>query len=295
MAIVATREIAKGTGVSGKFGESFTFTRKWLVRVDDPATSRVDIAQAAGVAFGDGHPDSPFHVAMEFDCTEASGDGMIWDLTVKYYIPPATSQPDPATGIPKDTWQAANATQTIPVYKDKDGLSITNSAGDPLEGIEREANSFTLTLTKFYDGGGNYEWSTTAREQSNTVNSTAWNGGAARTWKVEFRSAVKKPLTDGAAVEPRYYWETVWEFKYREDTWDLKPWDIGFNQLVDSSGLPEPYGSLRAAVLGADKKPVKNPVALNSDGTAKTPGQKPDALTFSVYPETNFFVFGTPS
>ena len=44
----------------------------------------------------------------------------------------------------------------------------------------------------------------------------------------------------------------------------------------------------------ADKKPVKSPVALAS-GVAKTPGQAPDSLTFYLYPESDFSVFGTPS
>jgi hypothetical protein len=85
----------------------------------------------------------------------------------------------------------------------------------------------------------------------------------------------------------------VWEFAYREEKWDHKPWDVGFNQLVDSQGNPTASGTQRAAVLGADKKPVKAPVALSS-GVAKTPGQKPDALTFRLYRETDFSVFGTP-
>lgn len=294
MGVVACVEIAKGTGVSGRFGESFVFTRKWLIRVDDPATSRVEIAQAAGVTFGAGHPDSGSHLAMEFDCTEASGDGMIWELVVRYYFPQGTNEPDPQTGIPKDTWQASNSTSSIPVYKDKDGETIANSAGDPLEGAEKESNNFTLTLTKFYDGENNYSWSSTAVSQSNTVNESSWNGGGARTWKVEFRSATKKPMTDGSSADPRYYWETTWEFKYREETWDLTPLDIGFNQLVDSEGNPQSNGSQRAAVLGADKKPVKSPVALYADGTAKPAGEKPGTKTFQVYKTTDFSAFGTP-
>lgn len=293
MSVVAVIETAKGTGVSGKYGESFTFTRKWLIRVDSPDTSRVEIAQAPGVAFGDGHPDAATHLAMEFDCTEASGDGMIWEITVRYYMPPAGNTPDPVTGIPTDTWAASNSTTSVPAYKDKDGESICNSAGDPLEGVEKDDDGFSLTLTKFYDGGANYNWSATARDQSNTVNDSSWNGSAARTWKVEFRSATKKPLTDGGGSSTKYYWETVWEFRYKEETWDVTPWDIGFNQLVDSSGNPTAGGSLRAAVLGADKKPVKQPVALAS-GVAKAAGEKPDALTFHVYRETNFSVFGNP-
>jgi hypothetical protein len=292
MSIVAVLETARGTGVSGKYGESFTFTRKWIIRVDSPTTSRVKITQAPGVRFGDGYPDFPSHKAMEFDCTEESGDGMMWGITVRYYIPPAENKPDPVTGLPTDCWAASGATTTIPLFKDKDGLLILNSAKDPLEGAEREASDFSLTLTKAYT---NLTWSSIAVAQSNTVNSSSWNSSAARTWKVAFRSANKKELTvSGSETDTKPYWEVVWEFSYRPDTWDFKPWDVGFNQLVTSDGTPSASGTKRAAVLGADKKAVRSPVALSS-GVAKPAGQAPDALEFKLYQETDFSVFGTPS
>jgi hypothetical protein len=292
MSIVAVLETARGTGISGKFGESFTFTRKWIVRVDSPTTSRVQITQAPGVQFGDGYPDFPSHKAMEFDCTEESGDGMMWGIVVRYYLPPVESAPDPATGLPKDCWSATGATTTIPLFKDKDGDLILNSAMDPLEGAEREASDFSLTLTKAYT---NLAWSSIAVAQSNTVNSNSWNSSPARTWKVAFRSANKKEMTvSGSGSDTKVFWDVVWEFAYRPDTWDYKPWDVGFNQLVFSDGTPATNGNYRAAILGADKKPVKSPVALSS-GVAKGAGQPPDALEFRLYKETDFTVFGTPS
>jgi hypothetical protein len=292
MSIVAVLETARGTGVSGKFGESFTFTRKFIVRVDSPLTSRVKISQAPGVRFGDGYPDFPSHKAMEFDCTEESGDGMVWAIVVRYFIPPVENKPDPSTGLPADCWAATGATTTIPLYKDKDGALIVNSAKDPLEGAEREASDFSLTLTKAYT---DLAWSSVAVNQSNTVNSSTWNQSAARTWKVAFRSASKKELTvSGSETDTKPYWEVTWEFNYRPETWDFKPWDVGFNQLVDSSGNPSQSGTQRAAILGADKKPVKSPVAL-AYGIAQTPGTQPNALTFHLYKETDFSVFGTPS
>lgn len=292
MAIAAFVETPKGTGVSGKYGESFTFTRKFLVRVDNPSTSRVLIANAPGVKFGDGHPNFASHKAMEFDLTEESGDGMIWSLTVKYYVPPVENTPDTNTGMPKDCWAASGSTTTIPAFKDKDGELVVNSAGDPLEGSEREASDFSLTLTKCY---ADLSWSTIAQSHSNSVNDVTWNGSPARTWKAEFKSAHKKEMTvSGSADSTKVYWEVSWEFRYREETWDFKPWDVGFNQLVNSDGTPSASGTNRAAVLGADKKPVKQPVALSS-GVAKTPGTKPDALEFKLYPEASFSVFGTPS
>jgi hypothetical protein len=82
---------------------------------------------------------------------------------------------------------------------------------------------------------------------------------------------------------------------YRAETWDLSPWNTGFNQRVDSSGNPSAAGTNRAAILGADKKPVKSPVALTAGGVAKPAGEKPDAITFRVYREVSFSTFGDPS
>jgi hypothetical protein len=293
MAVVKVDEVIGGTGLSGKYGESFTFTRKWRIRVDDPKTSKVVISRAPGIVFNAPHPDFASHRAMEFDLTDEDGVGMFWIMTVKYYIPPKENTPDDTTGMPKDDWKATGSTTTLPCWRDKDGTYITNSAGDPLEGIEIEASDASLTLTKCF---ADLEWSSIASDQSNTVNDAGWNGYSFRTWKVEFRGATKKEMTvsagSGTATKP--YWETSWEFRYRKDTWAVKPWDVGFNQLVDSSGNPTSSGSQRAAVLGADKKPVRQPVAL-SNGVAKAAGQKPSSLTFQIYRETNFSVFGTPS
>jgi len=290
MAVVACLETARGTGVSGKYGESFTFTRKWIVRVDSPFTPRTLISRAPGIVFGAGHPDFASHKAMEFDCTEESGDGMMWSVTVRYYIPPIDNTPDSAAGMPKDSWSGSGTTITIPVFEDKDGGKIVNSAKDPLEGAERESSEFTLNLTKCYP---DLSWSPIAESQSNTVNSSTWNQSPARTWKVAFKSASKKEATSSSSDTTKPYWETTWEFSYRKETWDYKPWDVGFNQLVTSDGTPSSSGTKRAAVLGADKKPVKSPVALVS-GVAKDAGSAPDALTFKLYKETDFSVFGTP-
>jgi hypothetical protein len=298
MAVVSCAESIGGTGLSGKYGETFTFTRKWKIRVDDPATPKVLISRFPGVYFGAPHPEFSDHRAMEFELSDDDGVGMWWLLVVKYYIPPKENTPDDSTGMPKDLWTATGSTTSIPVFQDNGAANsgtkqtLTNSAGDPIEDLEREASDFGLTLTKCY---ADTAWSALAMTHSNSVNNGTWNAGAARTWKVAFRGATPKEMTvSGSSNSTKKYWETTWEFAYRADTWDLKPWDVGFNQKVDSSGNPSSVGTKRAAVLGADKKPVKQPVALTM-GVAKTAGEKPDALTFRVYPEVSFSSFGTPS
>jgi hypothetical protein len=68
------------------------------------------------------------------------------------------------------------------------------------------------------------------------------------------------------------------------------PWDVGFHQIVDGT---------RKAITGADGKAVKQPVALNANGTAKTVGAAPSVINggdgVELYPKTTFAVkFGEP-
>lgn len=300
MAVVGWRETPKGSGVSGRYGESNTYRRVFIVRVDSPATSKVAICRAPGVAYGSAHPDQAACKAMEFDCSMADDVGLWWTVSVSYYAPSPEMIPQ-ENGIPEDSWSASGGTSTGPAFVDRNGDSIVNSAGDPLEGLEQENDDISWTLTKCYT---DLSWNTVRLLQSNTVNDASWNGAPPGEWKVNFRGAQKKTITtttagtagtapgDGSSgafngtegtIE---YWETTWEFRYRADGWDLKPWDVGFNELVSSQ---------RLAILGNDGKAVKQPVALNSNGTKKTPGEAPDALSFNVYAESDFSTFGEPS
>ena len=302
MAVVSTTELLRGTGVSGKYGETFHFTRKWKVRCDTLTTPKTAIVDAVGVWYGSPHPDFAVCIAMEFDCADGDESGLWWDVTWKYYVPTSESEPDPETDIPVDSWAATGGTTTGPCWKDKDGVVITNSAGDPLEDLEKEQSEFGWTLTKNYL---NTTWQLTAMAYSNAVNSVGWvDGGDERCWKCSFKGASKKSLTlaDGTKIE---YWETQWEFFYRAPTvnpdftttagWDLTPWDIGFAQKVDADGTPTSSGTKRAAIKGQDKKPVKSPVALDGNGMAKPAGEPPDTLQFRVYQEQPFATaFGSP-
>jgi hypothetical protein len=249
---------------------------------------------------------------MEFDCSHSDDVGLWWTLTVKYYIPPADKNPK-EDGIPEDHWAASGGTSTGPVYKDTYGADIVNSASDPLEGIERENDDISWTLTRCYT---DLSWSDQRLSHSNTLNLSFWAGGGAGKWKVNFRGASKKKATHkqttggGASLEDGTYspatpteieldyWEVNWEFRFRRDGWDAKPWDVGFNQLCTSDGTPSSSGTERRAVLGKDGKAVKQPVAL-SGGVAKAAGSRPDIANggqgFRIYSRASFGIFGEPS
>jgi hypothetical protein len=293
MAVVSYQRILDGAGLSGKFGESLQATERWQVRVDSPTTTRLEILQTlatGGIVWGASHPEFSALKAMEFTLDSEGREGMRWMFTVKYYVPPTTRTPQ-ASGIPKDSWERSGGTATVPVFRDTSGVSITNAAGDPLEGLEREREEVTWSLVKCY--ATDAAFATAEFAYAGKVNSANWGAYGAKTWKCYLKSAKKVSVSkldgaaDGATLD---YIETHWEFRYDPDTWKCKPWDVGFTELVSGE---------RKTITGSDGKAVKQPVALNSNGTKKTAGQKPDVINsgagVDIYETANFTTgFGTP-
>ena len=290
MSVVSCHEVIAGTSASGKFGESIRLTRKWGVRVDNPSTNKGLIVGANGVNWGDAHPDLADCRAMEFEMSNSDDVGMRWTVTVTYYVPPPNKKVT-EEGIPADYWEASGGTSTVPCFETADDPpeTITNSAGDPLEGLERERSEFGWSLTKFYTDD---TWSTDAVTASNTVNDGEWSGCPAKTWKVEFKSAKLREITDTSDGSAIACVETHWEFRYDAATWMSKPWDVGFMQLTGSGE--------RETIKGADGKAVKQPVALDTDGSALPPGTKPLVINnnegVDIYAQSDFgTLFGNPS
>lgn len=296
MAWVSYQRILDGTSVSGRFGESLQITERWQVRVDSPATSKVDIlagfCSASGVKYGSSHFEFSACKALEFELSPINGkSGMLWGVTVKYYIPEPKKTPQ-QNGIPKDVWDVSGDAVTIPAFRDASGTMITNSAFDPVEGLEKEREEWSWSLTKNYTTDA--ALSADIQAYAGRVNSAAWAGNPAKTWKCYFKGAKKVSIAkfdgqeNGGQLE---YVESHWEFKHDTDTWKSMPWDVGFMELV---------GGERKTITGQDGKAVKQPVALNSNGTKKAPGEAPSVIRngdgADLYLTANFSAgFGTPS
>lgn len=294
MAWLNYQRLVDGSGASGKFGESIRVTERWQIRVDSPDTSKADIVDGVtahiGITWGTSHPECPNLKAMEFELAPAGREGMIWLLTVTYYAPPPGKTPQ-TSGIPKDVWSAVGGTTTVPVFADKDGAMIVNSASDPLEGLEREREERTWSLTKHY--ATDMAMASDVAACAGKVNSAAWANGAEKTWKCYFRSAKRVTATkldNTDNTDQLHYIEAQWEFRYDPLTWKLMPWDVGFMEIVSGQ---------KKAILTSDGKPVKQPVALNSNGSAKSAGSAPSVIKngdgVDIYETANFFTtFGNP-
>lgn len=300
MAIVEVYEDYGKQSSSGKYGESASYSRTWIIRSDNPEESITAIQGAPGVNYRDGHPNDSNSKAMSFSVDPADDSGLLWTVRISYGPePPDTGGEDPPESTPEGilkfpVWSAGSSVVSVPCFQYYDGegnLSqkvITNSAGDPLEGLEAEAAEFRLSLTMYYLS--HEAWMADAIAYTNAVNSDSWHGGLSGSWKCQGCSA---QLGNQLGV---VYWEVTWEFAHR-DTWNLMPWDVGFHERVDESGAPDSYGTQRKAIVGQDKKPVKQPVAL-ANGVALPPGSAPLVINMEqgvrVYPQMPFgSKFGT--
>lgn len=311
MGVVWCRELPRERDQSGKFQETYVYTRSWLIRVDDHNTPLPTITNATGFAWKDPHPDDPSCKAMEFDTKVKDDVGLLYTVTVKYYAPPVDSggddggdgggggDPDPGneSSMRKPTWSGSSSTKTVPAMEYQEPPAqpkfIVNSAGQPLEGLEMERTEPRLSLTQYYASLGLVL--ELQRQYSDSVNDETWAGGAEQTWRCLGCSFHKIAENVGGVTQER--WEVTWEFAYDRDTWRLKPWDVGFSELCDANGVPSGTGEKNKLILGQDKKPVRQPVPL-AGGVAKPAGQPPSVIMsgygVEVYPQKDFSIFGEP-
>lgn len=317
MAVVWARESARDRSLEIRKEDGGTASRSWLVRVDDPGTSLAEIQAGAGVNISDAHPSDPDLYCQRISVRSSDDSGLLYIVSAEYEpdIDESSSGSGGGSGEGeseveglREQWGGSSSVGSEPVFTDRDGVIMTNSAGDPLEGLEAEKSQFHLTLTTYYLS--HTTWRPRAREYTNAVNSNVWNGGMPGQWKCQGMSAKLNVDKGGAGGSVRIYWEVTWDFAYRDDFWRLEPWDIGFNELVDDEGNPqETYGIStgdgggagedgpcagglkRRAIKGQDGKPVRQPVALQN-GVAKEPCLRPSSLLFEIYPEKDFSVFG---
>ena len=314
MGVVYIREIYKGVGLElqTRAGKSEgTTSRKFLVRVDSFSVTARKILGAVGIKWNAEHPGLPGWRANNFSVSCEDGTGLMWLVEAQYKIEKQAT-PD---ALPADEWSISSASSLVPLFQayktptGDDKKMVVNSAGSPIEGLKKEAPEIAWQLTRSFKTAA--ELLAAARLTNNKVNATDWAGGKAKCWKCDFKSGREQTLkspkqtaagdpakeSEGADgdVEEVKYWVGVFEFRYSFSTWELKPWDAGYMQKVDTSGDPSRSGTALAAILGKDGKPVKEQAMLDGHGVALPAGDNPVALVFDVYQTVDLAAtFGSP-
>lgn len=271
------REMYRGRSRKANLEGVPEYTREFLVRTSVINPNMVYVSAAPGVAWRSGYPDDVNAVLVE---SSVSQDG---ESPFHYKVSYTYRHLDETNLIPWNrptNLSFSGALASAPAfwhYSTGDNSTkaiVVNSAGDPLSGLDRDEAEFTVTLQ--YNQRPPFDFAL-AKEYVGAINSDLYSGCPARTWKCQSISANRKfevipnVVPTGPPVKVFYY-ETSITLAYRETTWDLLTWDVGFNEVVSGQ---------RKKIL-AGSEPVSEPVALQN-GVAKPPGQPPNQLQFRVY------------
>jgi hypothetical protein len=204
------------------------------------------------------------------------GDPLHYKVEFTYdLIKPEDRQPMPWDRDDKFTFSGSVTSGPAFVHYNEGFSSpkfIVNTAGDPLEGAEKEQAEWRVQITgnrRSFNYGQ-------AMAYVNAVNSDSWSGAPPGTVKCQGISGQRE--VEQVNNREVSYWTVTVELAYRVEGWQLKLWDVGYNEIKSGK---------RQKILDKMKEPVSEPVAL-SNGVAKSPGQPPDMLTFKIYKELPF-------
>lgn len=196
-------------------------------------------------------------------------------VSVKYENKPQDPEDPPKPEEPeffqRFTFQTVQTTQpaseSIPADADNPLKPPVNSALDPVDGLTEECALIRGTYTNGRVLAPDFA---TLWTYANKIN------------QVEFLNAPKwtvRVTGIGADFDPKTQtWSVNVEFTYKPDTWQIRYYDVGYNEVANGQ---------RKAILDKSGNPVSKPVALNNDGTAKAPGERPDVLKILPYEQAD--------
>jgi hypothetical protein len=289
MAATSFTELAT-VAASRKFGEPPVFQRKFVVEVDDPTTKQTDIANYPGVVFLQAHPEASYCKAMNVSVANYNGSRWHYEVTWDYELPKqANVDPNPLARA--DIWKWSTGGLQVPAlyYYENDTLApLQNSANDFFEGATTDISTLQASIS------GNratfdYGLATTV---TNSVNSSAYLGGAAYTWKCSGIAA--NPAVEVVNEVEIRYWQVEVTLEYRPDGWPLQLPNVGWNYLSGGSKTRVTVDYNPGSGQPIEKVPASNPQPLTSSGGLSTGA--PTILVRRVHKAVDFrSYFGTPT
>lgn len=279
MAVIFAAEKAEQRTATGNSDGSRTYTRLFWVVTDSAADGPQSVAGSGFVPF-------PFDVyiagndidigarAQSVTPLQPTMDPTYWEVRVEYSSQAIQEIQNPLARPTDIAWGFQVYQKAI--IKDINGNPIVNKANkqfDPVPEIDdcRPTLTFTKNLATF-DPSLAYSY-------VNSINATAWYGGASQTWKC-MNIASSQQIENGV-----YFYPTTFEFQYHYETWKLFILNAGIDQL--SGGKHEPCTYQTGPFSG---QPVTEPVPLDNNGAQITSPTFSNMviLSFDVYRQQEF-------
>lgn len=282
MAVVGpAEEHWQGQG-GGYDGGVWTYTRVWLVKVDDKTDREGTVATASGLpAYGEAHP-SP--ISAPAYCNKIdysrwdSKTPLAWKVTATYSSERShSSNPDNdevLVSLDSEIYQE-------PVYQDTSGNAILNSAGDYFLDPIPTRDSAHIIFKIQANVTSVPAWVLTYQNAVNNAEITIEG------LTVPIRTAKIQRLTIGTREKRGVttFYPLSFDVHVKEQGWRLEPLDAGFRYRDGSS-------KLRQILNEGDNTEPTSPVPLNGSGAVLTNPTPATAVygNFTIYEEKDFTV-----
>lgn len=296
MGVIDWQELPRGQA-QRRFGEPPVFERKFLVRVDDPATPETTVVNAVPVVYLDPHPEAVYCKA--WDVSRDYYDGNRWAhlVTWKYEVPKqANYDPNPLSR--PDVWKWSTGGVQVPCltyYDATDTLrALVNTAGDFIEGLTEDEPTLTAHIS------GNravYDYNLAAAVHG-SLNNAAYLGWPKWAWKVD--GIRGEPAVEIVNEQEIRYFKVEVELTAKASGWVLQIPNVGYN-FVSGGQKRRAWVWYDSGVAGEElqRVPSSGPQPLDSSGNLVTasPGESnpPMILSRRTKKQINFpQYFGTP-
>lgn len=244
-------ESEKGFRTNAKIIEAYQI-------VVDPDTTKVEVAEAAGVP----QRNTPYTGVPSVICKRRSFERVspiLWIATLNYEggYGPAGPASRPETSPPEISWTDAESNELID--EDADGNPIVTANGEPIEGITMPISDNVLVVRRMFRYFNPY-LTNLYRHSVNSDVFASYPPGTARLTKYR-ADQVWNESTNG-------WWMVTANVQFRvpynttpEKAWYARVRHEGFHVRVDDMVI---------RAVDDNKEPVTRPVQLKADGTRET-------------------------
>lgn len=270
-----------------------SYKRTFLVNTDSPDEDAVNVMYAIdpntgvqipslGVLYRgkNGNFDGgAFCEDVSAECDDEDGKG--WKVTCSYgpYDPSQFDSQNPLDAPAKVHFGLSR--QSIACDQDNAGNPIVNSAGQSFDPpIEKDESRLVLSVDV---NVASFDPILISQYKDSVNNGEFW-GCPPKTVKFMNASA-ELDFSGDCPVNNGFFWAVTWEFEVKEDTWAKKILDQGLMCLDTSTGNLQHCAD-------EEGQPSSEPLLLDGAGHQAAVGASPIYLTFDVYNEMDFSIFG---
>lgn len=229
------------------------------------------------------------------DAEPTTGDRKQWRVTLQFQ--PRSWEGDQKGPVDEDgnrdpfqarpTLRTRSEVEEIAALKDRDGVPILNTAGDPFDPpLPRNRRTIVFEITRLE----RYFDPDLIDQYEDAVNATEWLGRPAESFKVLSITGDCNWVDDVGG----YAWTVVYTIGYRKPVETSAGPVSGWADLVLNAGLRQKVAGARKQIT-VDNAPVASPVPLKADGTAAAPADDPVYLTFKLCQTADFDELDLPA